>query len=39
MNSTYIKYVFGLLVWPLSMAVFAQENENQSDLEEVVVIG
>ena len=39
MNSTYIKYVFGLLVLPLSMAVFAQENENQSDLEEVVVIG
>ena len=39
MNSTYIKYFFGLLVLPLSMAIFAQENENQSDLEEVVVIG
>ena len=40
MKSTYIKYVFGLLVLPLSITVFAQEDASKmSDVEEVVVVG
>ena len=40
MKSTYIKYVFGLLVLPLSITVFAQEDASKMiDVEEVVVVG
>ena len=40
MNSTYIKYVFGILLLPLSITVFAQEDASKmSDIEEVVVVG
>ena len=40
MKSTYIKYAFGLLLLPLSITVFAQEDASKmSDVEEVVVVG
>ena len=40
MKSTYIKYAFGLLLLPLSLTVFAQEDASKmSDVEEVVVVG
>jgi iron complex outermembrane receptor protein len=40
MKSTYIKYAFGLLLLPLSITVFAQDDASKmSDVEEVVVVG
>ena len=40
MKSTTIKYAFGLLLLPLSITVFAQEDASKmSDVEEVVVVG
>ena len=40
MKSTYIKYAFSLLLLPLSITIFAQEDASKmSDVEEVVVVG
>jgi outer membrane cobalamin receptor len=40
MKSTYIKYAFGLLLLPLSITAFSQEDgAKMSDVEEVVVVG
>jgi hypothetical protein len=39
MKSTYIKYAFGLLLLPLSITAFSQEDgAKMSDVEEVVVL-
>ena len=40
MKSNYIKYTFGLLLLPLSLTIFAQEDASKlSDVEEVIVVG
>jgi len=40
MKSTYIKYAFGLLLLPLSITVFAQDDASQlENVEEVIVVG